>query len=226
MLRSVMPPRLGLAQQIAVTQIGPRTAAQPEGDRRDDDPPPQRMFEDALAVAEGTMFPREDQRVACIRAKHLDALDRIFRLCAVSPDVLHRRRPDLARDEREVLDAPQVAFDGPRHQVVPLDARFGTHGHGVGRLGHGVGRLGHDVDRRGARGQQHTVEILREENVVAPRQHRPFRGRPLPEKGGQVVRRFELDEPRGPLPHVETVAAGEVDVIKIPNHIAKIGNFY
>ena len=46
-----------------------------------------------------------------------------FRLAAVGADILHGRRPGLARDQREVFEPPQSALYGPLHQVVPFDFR-------------------------------------------------------------------------------------------------------
>ena len=154
----------------------------------DDHAPFQVVLEDAFAVAESAVRGVERQQVARFDAVHLDPADRVLRFAAVGPDVLHRGGPRLAGDQREVFDAPQTAFDGPFHQVVPFDARLDA------------------------------VVIFGEKDVVAPGEHRPPPGNPRGEKRAQILGRFEFYEACGPLVDAETVAPAQADLVKFSNH--------
>ena len=180
-------------------------------DGRDDDLPAQLVLEDALAVAEGAVRGIEREPVARPDAEHLHAADRIAGLAAVGADVLHGSGARLAGNEREILDAPQTAFDGPGDQIVPLDPRLDAQAHLVALVGQQLDAAGHGRE-------QHAVVVLCEEDVVAAGEDRPAVGHPCGEDRTQVVGRFKLDEPPGVLRDAETVAVAQVDVVKFSDH--------
>ncbi len=212
MLRSVAAAAgLDLALHVAVAQPGPGRVREGDLDGGDDHPPFQVVFEDALAVSESAVRGVERQHCARLDAVHLDPADRVLRLAAVGPDVLHRRRARLAGDQREVLDAPQSASDGPFHQIVPLDARIGPHADLVAVVAQ-------EGDPPGDGRQEHAVVVPGEEDVVASGQDRPFFRNPRGEERAQVFGRFEFDEARGLLIDAEAVARAQADLVKFSDH--------
>ena len=200
-----------LALHVAVAQFRTRRMREAYFDGCDDHAPFQVVLEDAFAVAESAVRGVERQQVARFDAVHLDPADRVLRFAAVGPDVLHRGGPRLAGDQREVFDAPQTAFDGPFHQVVPFDARLDAQANFVAVVAQKGDLPGHG-------GQQHAVVIFGEKDVVAPGEHRPPPGNPRGEKRAQILGRFEFYEACGPLVDAETVAPAQADLVKFSNH--------
>ena len=200
-----------LALHVAVAQFRARRMREAYFDGCDDHAPFQVVLEDAFAVAESAVRGVERQQVARFDAVHLDPADRVLRFAAVGPDVLHRGGPRLAGDQREVFDAPQTAFDGPFHQVVPFDARLDAQANFVAVVAQKGDLPGHG-------GQQHAVVIFGEKDVVAPGEHRPPPGNPRGEKRAQILGRFEFYEACGPLVDAETVAPAQADLVKFSNH--------
>ena len=203
--------RLDLTLQVAVFEPRTRRAAQAQRDGRDDDLAAQRMLEEALAVAEAAVRGIHHQHVARLDAEHLDALERILHLAAVGPDVLHRRGPRLAGNEREVLQAPEPPLDAPGHQRVPLDARLDAQPDRAALLAERRDALAH-------RAEEHPLVVTREEYVVAAAEDVPLTRRAGGEEFAQLVRRLEFNQTGSRLRDVETVAVAQVDMLKFSNH--------
>ena len=200
-----------LALHVAVAQPRPRRARKPDVHGRDDDAPPQFVLEDAFAVAEAAVSGVDDHCRAVVGAEHVHPLDHVFGFAAVGADVLHRGRARLAGYERKVFDAPQAAFHGPFHEVVPLDARIGPHADRVALFAEGR-------DLPGDGRKQQSVVVAREEDVVAAAQHRPAFGHAAAEDRSQVLFGLEFGETRRLLSDAEAVASAQVDLVEFSDH--------
>ena len=117
----------------------------------------------------------------------------------------------LAGYERKVFDAPQAAFHGPFHEVVPLDARIGPHADRVALFAEGR-------DLPGDGRKQQSVVVAREEDVVAAAQHRPAFGHAAAEDRAQVLFGLEFGETRRLLSDAEAVASAQVDLVEFSDH--------
>ena len=138
-------------------------------------------------------------------------LDHVFGFAAVGADVLHWAAPALPGMQRKVFDAPQAAFHGPFHEVVPLDARIGPHADRVALFAEGR-------DLPGDGRKQQSVVVAREEDVVAAAQHRPAFGHAAAEDRSQVLFGLEFGETRRLLSDAEAVASAQVDLVEFSDH--------
>ena len=172
------------------------------------------VFEDAFAVSESAVCGVEREHRRGFDAEHLHAADRIGGFGPVGSDILHGGGAGLPGDEREVFQPPEAAFDGPLHEVVPLDPGFGPHAECRAALFEG-----RDLSRNGR--EEQTVVVLRKEDVVASGEDHPARGDSCGEYFAQVIGVFELDEALRPLLYAETVAVAQADLVKFSDHDAQ-----
>ncbi len=170
------------------------------------------MFEYAVAIGETTLLGREDSVFAPLGIEQMHAGYDILGLGAVCAYVLHGGRAHGARDERQILRAPQPALHAPRHEVVPL--------HGGSRLDrHRLVILREDVYAANVGFEQRAVEITREQYVIAAAENVKFSESAL---GGEnmveILRGVEHDEPPRLLVGVETVKPAQRMFLKFPYH--------
>ena len=195
--------RFDLLLHVSVAQPELRIAREDELNRQDYGAAFQLPFENAVPVTETAFrvgqrhgFPRVGQQA-------LDAFDRIFRFGPVRSDVLYRRGPDIAWDQRQVFDTAQSVAHRPGDEVVPFDAGSGSDAHRPA-----VVRNLRDV---AARGMQHgAVVIAREQHVVTAAEDHPFlAGRQAVQQGGQFGPVAEFGETPRRNVHPETVQSAE-----------------
>ncbi len=170
------------------------------------------MFEYAVAIGETTLLGREDSVFAPLGIEQMHAGYDILGLGSVCAYVLHGGRAHGARDERQILRAPQPALHAPRHEVIPL--------HGSSRLDrHRLVILREDVYAANVGFEQRAVEITREQYVIAAAENVKFSESALGGKNMvEILRGVEHDEPPRLLVSVETVKPAQRMFLKFPYH--------
>ena len=87
-----------------------------------------RLLEERVAVAVAALLAGEFHFLALLQVEADHAGDQVLDLNAVGADVLHGGGAHLARDEREILRAPEAVAAGFRHEMVPDHAGADHHG--------------------------------------------------------------------------------------------------
>ena len=157
-------PRLQFVAYIAIVELRAEFAGEPVGDRRDEEAVLPLMLEAAVAVTIATVrAPHSDQPTG-FYLHRLHLLYEVLGLSAVGPDVLHGRRPHLARYEREVLGTMPSVLHAGGHHIVPHLARAAAQQHAVAVVG------GSGIDTMYGRAYHGAGEIGGEQQVAAPTQ--------------------------------------------------------
>ena len=87
------------------------------------------MFEKGIAISEPAFRGRESAGLArqCVETFH--RMDEVAGFRSVRSDILHCRRPDIARDSSHVLQSAQPLGHAPVHKIVPDFSGPGNYKH-------------------------------------------------------------------------------------------------
>ena len=81
------------------------------------------LLEEAMPITISTFVHREATHLTGTAMHRMYFANDLADFCSIGADILHGSSPDLAWDEREILDAIEISFRHLCHKIIPLNTR-------------------------------------------------------------------------------------------------------